>query len=113
MSPYKLQTITNGITNTNDLFRSYMDYIVGTDSLRDRNGSLLDYSKWLVQQLYVFKSRQPLESLSNSCTVSCEVKSANAQQATNIFILGLYDEWLTIAFDDEARYISYAVDSKE
>ena len=112
MSPYNLrndQPAPGVISTTNDMMKAYMEYVINTDSLRDRNGALLDYSSWQIQQVYVFKTRQSIENVSNSCSINCEVKASNAGQTTNIFVLGLYDEFLTIGLDHNAQYTSYEV----
>ena len=106
-TPYNLENVTAGITNTNDLSRAYYDMIVGTDSIRDRVGSLLNFSQWLVQKIFVFKSRQPIDNVSNACTITCEVGQNTSM--TNIFVLGLYDEFMSIGLGPNAEYTSYEV----
>ena len=109
MSPYNLATQTTGVTSTNDLMKAYIEYVINTDSLRDRAGALLDFSKWMIQQVYVFKTRQSIENVSNTCSIQCEVKTANTTQSTNMFILGLYDEYLTIGLDSFGQHTSYEI----
>ena len=106
-TPYNLENVTAGITNTNDLSRAYYDMIVGTDSIRDRVGSLLNFSQWLVQKIFVFKSRQPIDNVSNACTIICEVGQNTSM--TNIFVLGLYDEFMSVGLGDQSQYVSYEV----
>ena len=85
---------------------SYIEYVINTDSLRDRAGSLQDFLKWQVQQIYLFKTRQSIDNVGNSCSIQCEIKAINTAQSTNMFILGLYDEYLSIGFDEFGQHIS-------
>ena len=45
-------------SNTNDQGKAYSDYCVFTDAIRDRNGSLLSFSEWQANQIYVFKLKK-------------------------------------------------------
>ena len=80
---------------------------IGTDSLRDRVGSLMNFSQWLVQKIFVFKSHQPIENVSNACTITCEVGQNTSM--TNIFVLGLYDEFMTVGLGNQSEFISYEI----
>ena len=50
-TPYHLENVTDGITNTNDLSRAFYDIMVGTDSIRDRVGSLMSLINLLLMYL--------------------------------------------------------------
>jgi hypothetical protein len=97
-STYSL--ITNNNSNF-DLQKAFSDYTIFTDSIRDRSGSLLSFSKWQANQIYVFKTRQGLNAQNSNCyvTVNCSTVPVNC----NIFVLGLYDEWITITYDEFSR----------
>ena len=99
LTPYNLDSTTT--SNTNDLGRAYMDYIVNNDGLKDRSGPLLSFSQWQVQNVYIFKTRQPIENLSSQCYINCSVNQNAA--ATNIFVLALYDEYIGITLDEFGR----------
>ena len=51
----------------NDQGNAYTDYTVFTDSIRDRNGSLLSFSEWQANQIYVFKLKQNLNTTTGVC----------------------------------------------
>ena len=103
---YNLQTSTsaaNVVGTTNDLFKAFTDYTVFSDSgYCDRSGSLMIYSEWSNQQMYVFKTKQTLNNTSGNCydTVNC---TAPVTIPTNILVLGLYDEYLSLTFDELFR----------
>ena len=49
-----------GSSNTsNDLFRAFYDFLVNSDSLRDRAGSLLNFEGWQIAPIFIFKTHQP------------------------------------------------------
>ena len=109
-STYNLEnSVAN--SNTNDLARAYIDMVMNTDSIRDRSGCLLDFSKWLCQPIYAFRTHQNIENVSNTCSIACEV-SQNAS-ATNIFVLGLYDEYLSLSYGNNGEWLSYAVNANK
>ena len=97
-------------SNTNDQGKAYSDYTVFTDSIRDRNGSLLSFSQWQANQVYVFKLKQNLNTTSGDCYVTVNT-TANTASATNVIIMGLYDEYLTLKYDEYSRIRSLELNS--
>ena len=97
------------MSNTNDQGKAYSDYTVFTDSIRDRNGSLLSVSEWQANQIYVFKLKQNLNTTTGDCYVTVNT-TANVA-ATNVFIMGLYDEYLTLKYDEYSRITSLELNS--
>ena len=80
MSPYNLTIKTIGIASTNDLMKSFIEYVSNKDNLKDRPGALLDFSKYQVQNIYIFRTRQSIENLSSACSIQCELKADNAHK---------------------------------
>ena len=97
-------------STNNDLYKAYTDYTIFSDGLRDRQGTLMNYSEWTQQQLYVFKTRQSLNNTSGNCyvTINC---STSVTIPTSVLILGLYDEYLTLSFDELARITTIKKDT--
>ena len=93
---------TSPITTMNDLAKAFMDYTVFTDSLRSQVGSLMNYSQWLSQQIYVFKTVQSTNMTSGNVEVIINL-SAPLAVPTSILVLGLYDEYLALRFDEHNR----------
>ena len=93
---------TEGTSTNNDLFKAFTDYTTFSDGLRDRNGSLMNWSEWQTQQIYIFKTRQTLNNVSGNCYVTINM-TGNVTVPTSILVLGLYDEYLTLTFDELAR----------
>jgi len=100
--PQAVYNLTNNNSNTNDLFKAFSDYTIFSDSIRDRSGSLLDYNKWQVQQIYIFKMRQGLNNANGNCYITINGTGAPTVN-TSFMVLGLYDEYLTITYDNFAR----------
>ena len=97
-------------SNTNDQGKAYSDYTVFTDSIRDRNGSLLSFSEWQANQMYVFKLKQNLNTTTGDCYVTVNT-TANTASATNVIIMGLYDEYLPLKYDKYSRITSLELNS--
>ena len=100
---YSLQIDTNGgYPNTNDLFRCYQDYCTFSDALRTPIGALLTFSQWSANPLFVFKTHQTQNDTSNIFSVKVDL-NGQLGVASNIFILGLYDDFLTLEYDEFSR----------
>ena len=106
-TPYAVQV---NASNTNDQGKAFIDYTVFTDSIRDRNGSLLSFSQWQANQIYVFKLKQNLNTTTGDCYVTVNT-TANVTSATNVVIMGLYDEYLTLKYDEYSRITSLELNS--
>ena len=89
-------------SNTNDLFKAFTDYTIFTDGLRDRNGTLMNWSQWLANQIYVFKTHQTMNSTNGTVYVTVNL-SAAMTTPTSVMVLGLYDEYLSLTYDEYAR----------
>ena len=89
-------------SNTNDQWKAYSDYTVFTDSIRDRNSSLLYFSEWQANQIYVLKLKQNLNTTTGDCYVTINTTN-DVTPSTNLFIMGLYDEYLTHNYDEYSR----------
>ena len=89
-------------SNTNDQGKAYSDYTVFTDSIRDRNGRLLSFSEWQANQIYVFKLKQNLNTTTGNCYVTINTTN-DVTSSTNLFIMGLYDEYLTFKYDEYSK----------
>ena len=98
---YSLQADTVS-SNTNDLGKAFMDYTVFTDSLRSQVGSLMNFSEWVTQQIYVYKTVQSTNMTSGNVEVIINL-SANLGVPTNVLVLGLYDEYLSLHYDEHNR----------
>lgn len=102
---YSLQTDNNGrFPNTNDLARCYMDYCVMTNSFTSY-GTLLSYSQWVCQPIFVFKINQTQNDMSNIYSVRIDLNVALVVP-TEVVILALYDTVLTLEYDAYARISS-------
>ena len=109
-SLYPQETYTVNVTpagagvrsSTNDLFRCYQDYCVMTDALRTPVGALMSYSQWMCNPLFVFKTHQSKNDTSNVYSIKVDL-SAPLATPTDIYIVGLYDTYLTLEYDDMSR----------
>jgi hypothetical protein len=90
------------VSNTNDLFRCYQDFCTMTDALRTPVGSLMSYSQWMCNKLFVFKTHQSMNDTSKVYSVKVDLNGTLATP-TDIYILGLYDNYLTLEYDDQSR----------
>ena len=58
-------------------------------------------------QIYAFKTRQQIENVSSACSINCTITgAATTASSTNIIVLALYDEFMTIGIDDRHQYDS-------
>ena len=99
-----------GVSNSNDQQKAFTDYTVFIDAIRDRAGSLLSFSQWQANQIYVFKLKQNMNTTTGDCYVTVNT-TANVASPTNAFIMGLYDEYLTLTYDEYSRITSLKIDS--
>ena len=110
-TPYNLtrQSATDTVTvsNNNDMFRCYSEYLAFSDSFRDRNGSLMTYSQYLVQPVFIFKTRSSLNNINNMISVTCNLKTTSA--SSNMFIMALYDNFVTCVYDELGRKSTVSV----
>ena len=93
------------------MFRAYYDFIVNSDSLRDRAGALLNFESWQIQPIFIFKTHQPPNNDSNDCMVSAFFNNQNSTGAENpgvvnckILINGFYDDVLKIKYNEYGKY---------
>ena len=98
---YNLETSAG---NTNGKGRAYSDYTVASDALRTPCGALMDFSQWTNNQIYVFKLKHKVSNLSGNISVLVDL-SATPATPTNCVILGLYDEYFHIKFDELSQCI--------
>ena len=89
-------------STTNDLQKAFSDFTIFTDSFRDRVGSTLSFSKWLAQQIYVFKTRQDMNITSSDVQVVIRCITPPTV-SSNVYVIGLYDEYITMRYDEFAR----------
>ena len=61
-------------------------------------------------QIYVFKLKQNLNTTTGDCYVTVNT-TANVTSATNVVIMGLYDEYLTLKYDEYSRITSLELNS--
>ena len=81
--------------------------------IRDRNGSLLSFSEWQANQIYVFKLKQNLNTTTGDCYVTINTNAITVGNAspTSVFVMGLYDEYLTLKYDEYSRITSLELNS--
>ena len=94
--------VTVGSFTNSDKINAFTDYTVFSDNLRTQSGSLMNYSQWCTQPIFVFKSRNKPNSVGGDAfvTVNC---SPAAPMITTCVVLGLYDEWFTFSYDELSR----------
>ena len=100
---YSLQTDTNaGFSNTNDLVRCYQDFCTMTDALRTQCGSLMSFSQWAANPIFMFKTHQTQNDTSNIFSVRVDF-NGTMNTPSNIVIPGLYDTVLSLEYDSYSR----------
>ena len=97
--PQEQFLLTNDAVNTNDQSRAFTDYTLACDALRSQSGSLMNFSQWQNNQMYVYKLKHSLNNTSGNVSVLVEL-TATPATTSNCFILGLYDEYFTMKFDE-------------
>ena len=70
--------------------------------MRTPIGALLTFSQWSANPLFVFKTHQTQNDTSNIFSVKVDL-NGQLGVASNIFILGLYDDFLTLEYDEFSR----------
>ena len=108
--PQAIYNLSSNSTNTYDQGKAYTDYTVFTDSIRDRNGNILSFSQWQANQIYVFKLKQNLNTTTGDCYVTIDTTGPVASN-TSVFIMGLYDEFSTLKYDEYSRITSLDLNS--
>ena len=114
--------LTTNYLDTGDMARSWYETLVASDSLRDRDGSLIDFKTFLASPIFLWKTFQGLKQTTNNInvTINCSSQIPTDFNATtapaynsniNAFCLGLYDEMYKLQFDDQYRCISEDLDS--
>ena len=90
--------------------KAFADYTIFTDGYRDRSGLLMNASQWAANSIYVFKTRQSMNNTSGTCyvTINC---NPSMTTPTNVVVLGLYDEYITIAYDEYSRITEVKTDA--
>ena len=95
---------TDSSMNNNQLLKAYYDTIVACDGLRSQSGFLMSASQWIVNQLYVFKLKTTKNNTSGNISIECDLTSSiPSTMNCNLICVGLYDEYLTLKFDEYAR----------
>ena len=104
--------LTTNYLDTGDMARSWYETLVASDSLRDRDGSLLDFKTFLASPMFLWKTFQGLKQTTNNINVTgINTLTAPACNSNiNAFVLGLYDEMYKLQFDDH-RMISEDLES--
>ena len=62
------------------------------------------------KSIYVFKLKRSLNTTTGDCYVTVNT-TANTASATNVIIMGLYDEYLTLKYDEYSRITSLELNS--
>ena len=107
-----LMTNNNGLSN--DLSRAWYDYLVASDSLRDRAGNLLDFKSWQVTPIFLWKTFQDIKTTNNTINVTINVRqiqNPNYNSNANVLVCGLYDEYYNLVFDDKYRVTDEKLDA--
>ena len=75
-----------------ELSRAYYDTLVNTNAFSDRAGYLLDYSTWLQNTIFVFKTTEDYTTIINQVNATIGLKAINNAQTTIAVVMGIYDE---------------------
>ena len=89
-------------SNTNDLFKAFTDYTIFTGGYRDRSGLLMSADQWAANKIFVFNLRGSLNNTNGTCYLNVNL-SAPMTVATNVMVLGLYEEFVTLTYDEYSR----------
>ena len=73
-----------------------------SDALRTPFGALMSYSQWMCNPLFVFKTHQSKNDTSNVFSVKVDLAGTLATP-TDIYVVGLYDTYLTLEYDEFSR----------
>ena len=76
-----------------------------SDALRTPIGALMTYSQWRCNPIFIFKTRQTPNDTSNIFSIKVDL-TTTLVTPTDIFVLGLYDSYLTLEYDEQARLVS-------
>ena len=104
--------LTTNYLSTGDMAKSWYETLVASDSLRDRDGFILDFKTFLASPIMLWKTFQGIKQTTNTINITINCRSqiptdfatftAPAYTSNiNAFVLGLYDEFYKCIFDDK------------
>ena len=85
--PNPAYTFGNDATNAMELSRAYYETLINTNALSDRSGSMFDFSTWLQNTIFVFKTSQDYSTIINQVNATINLKSANNNQTTTAVVM--------------------------
>ena len=101
--PNPAYTFGNDPTNAMELSRAYYETLINTNALSDRSGSMFEFSTWLQNTIFVFKTSEDYSTIINQVNATINLKAANNNQTTTAAIMGLYDEEIKFEYDAEMK----------
>ena len=101
--PNPAYTFGNDPTNAMELSRAYYETLINTNALSDRSGSMFDFSTWLQNTIFVFKTSEDYSTIINQVNATINLKAANNNQTTTAVVMGLYDEEIKFEYDAEMK----------
>jgi hypothetical protein len=101
--PNPAYTFGNDPTNAMELSRAYYETLINTNALSDRSGSMFDFSTWLQNTIFVFKTSEDYSTIISQVNATINLKAANNNQTTTAVVMGLYDEEIKFEYDAEMK----------
>ena len=101
--PNPAYTFGNDATTAMELSRAYCETLINTNALSDRSGSMFDFSTWLQNTIFVFKTSEDYSTIINQVNATINLKSANNNQTTTAVVMGLYDEEIKFEYNAEMK----------
>ena len=101
--PNPAYTFGTDATNAMELSRAYYESLINTNALSDRSGSMFDFSTWLQNTIFVFKTSEDYSTIINQVNATINLKSANNNQTTTAVVMGLYDEEIKFEYNAEMK----------
>ena len=80
---------------------AYSDYVNNCVNI-DRCGPLMSYSQFLINPIFVFKTKQHVKNLGGSGNVNVSFNQLPSN-GSSVYILCLYDEFLTFYFNKDGE----------
>ena len=108
---YNLQTSTStagGYTN-NDMGRAYYDFLVLSGAFKTGN-SIMTFSQFCAQPIFIFKTRNSPNDVGNN-NAYLTVNTTSTATNSSVLVLGMYDENLTLSYDEFNRLVGLKLDS--